>query len=415
MFKNQTHYKLSVKLDTLSGVLAVSGQVNYKHLEEEANQIELYLHQDLIIENLSGASIKDYKFDLSAKQLSFLVHSRPLIIYLDKPIQNGEQLQFEIAYQGAPKFDENMAIGKIGIEYTELALYAPWFPVTKTFTPCTFDVQIETIPSSLPMRGSNGLTQTKTGWHIQQMQPSIDCCLIASKSFETQFFESERHGLKLQTSYISPSDKEVAKYLSQVGNDIVHFYLKHFGNCECNQQTVLILPRIEGGGYNRPGLVVLSHFVEEKLDSEKYAKALQGYYKYLAHELAHLWWINAPLTNWEDWLNESFAEYSSLLAGREVFGQEWFEERVEKYNALVNTLPPIWEIDRQADEAFDVLYKKGPALIAKWHALVGETEFINFMKRMHEEKIASTAHYLELVRHYLGDEVRAVIEADLKR
>jgi len=37
------------------------------------------------------------------------------------------------------------------------------------------------------------------------------------------------------------------------------------------------------------------------------------------------WWANAPVNSWEDWLNESFAEYSALMAVRELFGAERFE------------------------------------------------------------------------------------------
>jgi aminopeptidase N len=47
----------------------------------------------------------------------------------------------------------------------------------------------------------------------------------------------------------------------------------------------------------------------------------------VSHELAHLWSSGAPI-NWEDWLNESFAEYASALFIERIFGEAAYKKKV---------------------------------------------------------------------------------------
>jgi hypothetical protein len=69
--------------------------------------------------------------------------------------------------------------------------------------------------------------------------------------------------------------------------------------------------------------------VADKLIEDSYNRAY-----ILAHELGHIWSYGAPL-DWEDWLNETFAEYASMLFIESIFGYKEYEnhyKRLKKYD-----------------------------------------------------------------------------------
>ena len=58
------------------------------------------------------------------------------------------------------------------------------------------------------------------------------------------------------------------------------------------------------------------------------------YFKYIAYELAHLWWCKSNPNSWEDLLNESFAEYSVRMELRKVFGEVKYAAKIDKWRFL---------------------------------------------------------------------------------
>lgn len=410
------HYTMNVQLDTERRHITVSGSFSYPVTGDDTLEtLTLYLHEDFENMQIESPQLADWQFDKSGDPLMFLVHARPLKLTLTEPLSPGELLQVNFAYEGCLQFDETKAIGHIGTDYTELALYAPWFPLTAAIEPATFEVAINTVPQDYPLVGGVGLRKTADGWHIAQTEPSIDCCLIGSEHFKTQMLKKLTDDFTVEVAYVLPEYQAVAEHLVKAGGEIATYLTETFGSCELKHQSVALLPRTECGGYNRKGLVVLDRFEEETGLSSKYMSGLEGYYKYLAHEMAHLWWHRASVTDWHDWLNESLAEYASLLVCRNAFGTEWFEGRIADYTAVIDTLPPIWGIDRQHDDAFDTLYRKGPALVYQWQTLVGEAAFHGFLAKFYQKQLHTTEHFLQLAEDMLGEAVRTRMEADLKR
>lgn len=409
------HYDINITLDTQRQHIAVSGTFSCTINDANPDSMTLYLHEDF--ENIQVASplLKTWTFDKQGEPLLFLCHARPLQLEFNNPLPQDKSIYLNFSYEGMLNFDADKAIGNIGSDYTELALYAPWFPLTENLEQATFEVAVRTIPDNYPLIGAEGLHRTADGWHISQPYPSIDCCLIGSQFFNDQRLKKQLDDFTVEVAYVLPEYKPVAEHLLQAGGEIAKALTDAFGTCELKHQSVALLPRTECGGYNRKGLVVLSRFEEETDLSSKYMSGLEGYYKYLAHEMGHLWWYRASVTNWHDWLNEALAEYASLLVCRKTFGEHWFKERIVDYSSVIDTLPPIWGIDRQHENAFDTLYRKGPALVYQWHERVGDESFLNFLKTAHKKQIHTTEHFLQLAEDMLGTEISTLMEQDLKR
>jgi hypothetical protein len=75
------------------------------------------------------------------------------------------------------------------------------------------------------------------------------------------------------------------------------------------------------GAYFRKGIIVFDRLPEvDSKDRCRYAVS------WLGHELGHSWFSGADTNSWEDWLNETGAEWSCLLFVLEHFGAGMFDE-----------------------------------------------------------------------------------------
>ena len=62
-------------------------------------------------------------------------------------------------------------------------------------------------------------------------------------------------------------------------------------------------------------------------------------FRVLSHEIAHFWWRHGILGTYHDFLNEGLAEFSTLMAYQEKYG----EERVESIANYYKKKPKVWE------------------------------------------------------------------------
>ncbi len=172
----------------------------------------------------------------------------------------------------------------------------------------------------------------------------------------------------------------------------MELYSKLFGSNKNNKINIVFSPRTSGGGYSRKGIIVLSNIGEKE-----YKEGKEGYIRYFAHEIAHLWWSNAPTDSWEDWLNKSFAEYSAMIAMEYFYGRDNYLKRMNKKMESYSSLPPVKGIDRDSKDAYSVLYDKGCAVLYKTDLYTGRKVFINLMKSAFTNKIKQTKDLMELI------------------
>ena len=112
-----------------------------------------------------------------------------------------------------------------------------------------------------------------------------------------------------------------------------------------------------------------------------------------AHEVAHQYWGTVVrMPSWEDqWLTESFADYCATLYDRDAKGKSYYSGDVNAYLAaakwstelapipLANALlfkDPFLRLSHRRN----LLYAKGPALLAALHQELGEEVFLTWLK-----------------------------------
>jgi len=199
--------------------------------------------------------------------------------------------------------------------------------------------------------------------------------------------------------------KELKDIIKNSTDKILNHYMETFGKLgEEINLTVIISPRKESGGYCRKNLIVLNE--SEKVDKSSYEE-------YFAHELAHLWWTNGKCDSWEDWLNESFAEYSVLSYIRSEYGEEALNNKIKKYEEKIKGTPPIFNLDRGHEMSYLTLYPKGALILNKLYVFLGDYEFNRLLKRVNILKINNTSHLFEVIENEFSSEARKKLEWNL--
>jgi aminopeptidase N len=75
---------------------------------------------------------------------------------------------------------------------------------------------------------------------------------------------------------------------------------------------------------------------------------------------------------------------------------------------------PIYEVDRDAPEAYDALYNKGALLLYDLSQKVGEEKFFDIMQGVAEREITSTEQLLKYAEDTLGRDIKDWIEKRIK-
>ncbi|WP_460504185.1 M1 family aminopeptidase, partial [Hymenobacter agri] len=138
----------------------------------------------------------------------------------------------------------------------------------------------------------------------------------------------------------------------------------------------------------------------------------------LAHEISHKWWAYGSISSYEEWLNEAFATYSSLLylqARGDTTGYRL--ELNQRLTAAANA-PAIIGYDRSKYDyptTRRVVYAKGTAVLAALHARVGTEVFLSILAATAAQKTATTAAFLVLVGQAAGEATRQWLAQELAR
>ena len=145
----------------------------------------------------------------------------------------------------------------------------------------------------------------------------------------------------------------------------------------------------------------------------KTEKVQESYFN-VAHELSHYWWSKANQQN--AWLNESFAEYSAMLATRRFQGMEAYNRILEQKKKNSMNLPPIYGFDRTTNRSQTprVLYSKGPIRLSDLESEIGEAKFMAFLQQATAAKVRDTDRLIEVLAHVSSREVADRFLAKLK-
>ena len=396
-------YDIKLEIFPSRGSIKAEAKVTLISPEDGFDRFEFFLNKNLELQALSCPVGVDYEFLFSrAGEFYYSGDSAPIVVEFRRALKQGEKTELKFKYQGiVPEtyWGENF----IKPEWIEIAFYCGWFPLNPDHMNFRYELDLKIDPT-YQVTG-NGLVSGGEGvWKIKEDEPTNDIVVIACRDLKTKTISRDTLELKFQHADL---DAETAGRMVTDVYKIVDQYSGWFEH-EISEKLTFVVPRrSRGGGYYRPRFFTMTF----DSDPDKY----DSFVKNLAHEIAHFWWRGADSTTWEDWLNESFAEYSSLLLMREWYGEETFSRYMSKFRETAEGKPPIWGIERSHKDAYVVLYWKGSIILNRLDGELGRERFFDFLSELLKRNIKSTEQFLSLLEEMSSKETRDNFEAMLRK
>lgn len=183
---------------------------------------------------------------------------------------------------------------------------------------------------------------------------------------------------------------------------IVAFYNQTIGRRDTIPRFTVLLP-----GTNRNAAGLLDNAVDitySDFDVRKRDELL-----ILAHEISHKWWSYGSISSYEEWLNEAFATYSSLLYLKASGDTTGFRTELNQRLASAAGAPAIIGFDKTTHDyptARRVVYAKGTAMLHALHTRLGDEKFLSILATTAAQKTATTEGFLTLVGQEAGPETQ---------
>lgn len=401
-------YDFEVSIDVMEQSLDATLQLSYRADSVPCDSLVFLLHRNLQIESLECPDLHHYAFRTEGPSpFPFIPKAGTLTLLLTKPLERGQALEIRMRYGGKLGIATPWGTNRVTDEWTELGMYAPWFPFQPEMKKLTYRIDLS-IDDGYSVFGPGKIRKTRGRWEIRNDLPGSDIIFMAAPAPETR--EIQEHGLGVDVTYTLELADSTVQDLLQNSIWTLTRYREWFGDIGTDAASIVIAPREKGGGYARPGLVVLAAF-----DDAAYASKRTDHLRYLAHEFSHLWWLQAPTDSWEDWLNESFAEYSALRVIREKCGGREFLRRMREKTNNSRALPPIMGLNRSHPLAYRVLYDKGCVYLFDLEKEIGQDMFLMLTKALIARKVGSTAEFLKTLEELTDAQVAESFGKKLRR
>lgn len=210
-------------------------------------------------------------------------------------------------------------------------------------------------------------------------------------------------GKHISIYYADGSLDSAAEFSKNVFEDVLDYYTKELFNRDCGKHTemVCLYPALtSGGAYKRDGLIVC---ISPGTD-EKEAVTVN------AHELAHEWCTGADAWSWEDWLNETTAEWSMLLYCLDRGKNDIFDAMISEHLAKAPELPTIKTADGSRPEG---VHTKGTALFYELYKAFGAETVKSIIRIFIGLETKTTEQLLKKMRYDGLSEAAAAIENGL--
>lgn len=398
--------KVNKKLDHVSGKVVldpenskIKSTLNYTLAPSHINSdtLKFIIHNGLKIDSLKGKNIKYY--DIVPANNLFGISKIPFTNFIQIVTKDSTKpLEFDITYQGTiPTNQIIFGPGAISRDWIELNLGSAWFPLNSNLqTKLSHNIQVDA-PAGYKIYGiENQPNDIDSIFHLNSSSKNIDIIIIGAKDLKSKI--SLNNGMQTEFIYTADRNIEDINRLTLQASRTLEFLNKKFNTKILKQRIVLPpnRPRVREEGYSRYPFIMLNH--NPPKDS------LQTF-KFIAHETAHYWWNKGNTRNQNNFLNESLAEYSYLIALREFYGEDYFlntvKEKIDYLNS--NNLPSLFESEKHPNLNYDLFYRKGPVALYNLENKIGKESLI----RIFQENLNSTEieHFISSVEKYHGSNV----------
>lgn len=409
------NYDLELRLNPSKQSIHVTGSLTYHAPQSHLERARFYLNHQFSILRLSGKGVSGYQFKpLQEPNTPVSSQASVLDIYFDPPLSHYETVLVQFEYVGSltewPVETQNL----ISQDWTELGRGLAWFPYQYHLAPSLFTFSLRVIaPSPYQINSYGQYAQINDTWYFYWPYPTTDIVVTASPNGKSKVIEGEKNHVIAATFR---NDSSAIRELGEQALWILERFSGWFGPTRPTDFTVIESTRTLGGPYARRGLVVFN-----SLNGRNRGEQTIELFRYLAHEIAHTWWWEVAPGSFEIWLNESFAEFSALLAIREYFGEDAYQQLISQKQALQTDSSLTWKsVEALSDTisqqtALDrLLYDQGPIFLHDLAQRIGYRRFLDFCRARLWSGVTDTHHLLDLLEEIENLETRNWFEKRLQ-
>ncbi len=252
-----------------------------------------------------------------------------------------------------------------------------------------FQVSI-TAPASMTVIASGSttsVTDNKNGTRTWEIfgAPMRDFDLNLSDQLQVS---SSKVGETTVNSYYEASHAQSGKDALKYASDALQDYEKRFGAYPFRELDVVETPTT-AGGIEYPGLVVIGRALYNNSGQKQYFEFAT------VHEVSHQWWygiVGDDQVNYP-WVDESLAQYSSLIYEEDIHGanasqtilRQYFENLYQQaknagQDAAVNQ--PVSAFNENDYAA--IVYGKGPLFYDAIRKKMGDGKFFEFLQTYYQ-------------------------------
>lgn len=368
-------------------------------VNKEKDSLVLFLHRGLKIHSLTGEFVIKYTLNPATNifGMSEVPFTNTLVVYFENN-NFKEQVNFTLEYEGNIKNDEIIfGAGAFHKDWVELSLTSIWFPIN-LFEQSKFTHHLKVkLPESYQLTGI-GQTHFRNGaWEILANTPALDMYLVAAKDLKKHSLKTTQG--KTIVLYTSNRNLKSIERIANVSNEVQTYYNKTFAkNSPLSFQKFVYPPNRERNraeGYSRNPFVMLNHTDIENEDE---------LFKFISHEIAHFWWNKGDSNTTDNFMNESLAEYSYLMALRAFKGTEAFENILQEKREFIKEkeTPSLLKIAIHPERNFQMFYYRGCLALNHLEKRIGKTPFQELLIKTLDKKINTLDAFVSLIKHEQG-------------
>lgn len=298
--------------------------------------------------------------------------------------------------------DGDFLVREGGDNAWQLGLGEPWFPLPRQLAGAAYTVH-SVLRIKKPFIGlapGNTISRRDEGdYNVVEnvVDKPVQFTMVEAGKYNLS--EEKRGELTIRVATYGLSNERAAKQLTGLAFGLIDYYEFFLGPFPWKEFNIIQV-NAYGFGQAPPGAMFITNEAfsptRSSDDGDYFMSAdqyfSQGINERFAHEIAHQYWayvVRMPSSE-EQWLTESFAEYSAGLALKKLRGDAIFKQLVGTWNggakmgAAVAPIPYANRIggDRMVGrrQRFALLYEKGPYLLYTINKEIGDEAFLTFMK-----------------------------------
>jgi len=337
--------------------------------------------------------------DEKGRTLAFYHGDHEVFVQTREPVAAGQsvKLRFEL--------DGDFLVHPGGSNFWELGVRA-WFPQPRWCEQYyTFHAVIRVRKPFVPFAPGKTIRRVEEGGdNVLEVQVDVPIQFPVILAGDYTFKEEVRDGVTIRVATYALKNDRAIKQLTDLAATIIRFYQEFLGAFPFPEFNILEIDSL-GFGQAPPGVMFITKEafnplgggaipLEEAPPQAENQIYSGGVNERFAHEIAHQYWahvVKMP-SHEEQWLTESFAEYSAALFIKAAKGEREYKSLVNHWTfgarqatdkapiPLANRVYVADDVRTQFFTRTGLLYEKGPLLLYALHQELGDQTFLTFLK-----------------------------------